>query len=108
MNAIVAPGLNGFVFGHRRRDGIHVLENLARLFGILNLKAKMLIQRDHQLEGVHGIQSKAIRPEERLAVTDFLRTDLEHKVFYDQSLDVSFELCRRVHCKQGSFSVGVC
>jgi len=76
------------MFGNGFGHGCHILEDLAGIFGIADLKLVLLVKSHDQLEGVHRIQTKAVRSEQRLLVADLFRGDLQHEVFDHQSLNL--------------------
>lgn len=90
----MCAGLMGLDGCRDGRDGMHCF---SRDGGIGNLKAVMFVQRDDQLEGVHGVQTETARPEERLVVANFLRSDLQHQVFDQQAFDLGFKIRGSIH-----------
>jgi len=76
---------------NRRRDAGDCVHRFSGDGGVGYLDSIAFVQRDDQLEGVHGVQSETGRPEERLVVADFLRGDLQHKVFDQEIFDLGFE-----------------
>ena len=81
------------------RYGVDALENFPGNFRIGNLESIRLVERDHQLQGIHRIQTHAARTKQRLVVADFLRADLEHEVLDHQPADVLFDCGCIIHCK---------
>ncbi len=75
----------------RGSDSIHALQDFLGSGRVGYLEAEILIERDDQLQGVHGIQPQAIRPEQGLVITNLLSGHLEHEVFHHQRFDARFQ-----------------
>ena len=111
LGSVVKAGLwlarRGFLMlDDRRRNGADGLKNLTRGFGIGNLESIRFVQGDHQLQGVHGIQTDTTGAKQRLVVADFVRADLEHEVLDHQLLDVPFDRRCIVHHKLSACTRG--
>jgi len=94
VQALVCAGLMGLDGCRDGRDG---MQCFARDGGIGNLNAVMFVQRDDQLEGVHGVQTEAAWSEERLVVANFLRSDLQQQVFDQQAFDLGLKIRGGIH-----------
>ena len=72
-------------------DAVDAVNDLPRGLGVGNFQAVIFIERDHDLERVHRIQSQTARTEERLVVSDFICRVLKHEVFHQHAFDLPFE-----------------
>lgn len=68
-------------------DRFHVDENTLGSFSIGDLEAKVFVEGHHELEGVHGVQTKAIGPHERGALLNLIGLDIEHEFLHEDFLD---------------------
>ena len=75
----------------RRNNAVDVTHDFLRPLGIGNFQAVIFFQGDDQLQRVHRIQPQAARPEQRLVIPDFRRTDLEHQIFNQHLFDLRLE-----------------
>ena len=83
--------------GHRFGHGSYALEDSASAFGIRDLEPILLVERDDQLESIHGVEAQAAGAEERLLIADFVGGDLQHEVLDHHLLDIPFECPVRIH-----------
>jgi len=89
--------ISGLMSFDRRRDTGDVAHLFSRHGGVGNLKSVALVQRDDELEGIHRIQSETAGPEEWLVVSNFLRSNLQHEVFYQEIFYLVFKFVCCVH-----------
>ena len=68
-------------------DGVDAAEHGPRFCGIGNLQPIVFIQRDDQLQRIHGIQAKAAWTKKRLIITNFFRFDLKHEIVHQHAFD---------------------
>ena len=80
------------VDGHRRGHGVHAVKRAAGDFRVGNFKAVGFVERDDQLEGVHGVKPDTAWAEEWLAIANIFGADLEHEVFHHEPFDGLLEI----------------
>ena len=85
--------------GNRSRHGVHAEKRPFGGIRIGDFQAIGFVQGDDKLEGIDRIEANASGPEERLAVDDFLRFELQHEIFHHELFDVVLERCCIFHFK---------
>ena len=57
---------------------------------VADFHAKLLVEGEHQLQGIDGVETQAPRTEQGQVIGDFRRTHLEHEILDNQTLDSFF------------------
>ena len=87
------------MFGNGLGHSPHALEDCPGTFRIGDFEPVLLVEGDHQLKCIHGVEAQAAGTEERLFIADLVGGDLQHEVLDHHLLDVLFECPIVVHHK---------